>query len=76
MPSAPKKVDISKAIPGLEGLPLEKVEYKRVEDEQEKALRLEKERVSEFLRQRCSHMDIWIRISHGDRRLLPLGPHK
>ena len=36
MPSTPKKVDVSKAIPGLESLPLEKVEYKRPEDEQEK----------------------------------------
>ena len=56
MPSAPKKVDISKAIPGLESLPLEKVEYKRLEDEQEKALRLEKERVSFYVKD----VVIWI----------------
>ena len=50
MPPAPKKVDVSKAIPGLEHLPLEKVEYKRPEDEQEKALRLHKERIGFYLK--------------------------
>ena len=45
MPSAPKQADVSKAIPGLEDLPLEKVEYKRPEVEQVKALRLHKERL-------------------------------
>jgi len=56
MPSTPKKVDVSKAIPGLETLPLEKVEYKRPEDEQEKALRLHKERISFYIKD----VVIWI----------------
>ena len=56
MPSTPKKVDVSKAIPGLESLPLEKVEYKRPEDEQEKALRLHKERLGFYIKD----VGIWI----------------
>ena len=50
MPSEPKQADVSKAIPGLEDLPLEKVEYKRPEDEQDKALRLHKERLNFYFK--------------------------
>ncbi len=46
---ATKKADASKAFPGLEDLPLSKVEYKLPEDEQEKKLRLHKERWSFYL---------------------------
>jgi len=51
VPSEPKQADVSKAIPGLEDLPLEKVEYKRPEDEQDKALRIEKERVGFYFKE-------------------------
>jgi hypothetical protein len=45
MPSAPKKVDVPKSIP-LEGMQVSSVEFKPIEDQHEKALRLHKERVS------------------------------
>jgi hypothetical protein len=50
MPPAPKKADVFKTLP-MEGLEVEKVEYKRPEDEQEKALRLHKERVSFYIKE-------------------------
>ncbi len=46
MPSVPKKADVPKAVPSLEGMQAEKVEFKRPEDEQEKTLRLHEERWS------------------------------
>jgi hypothetical protein len=51
MPSAPKKTDVSKFLPAMEGLEVEKLEYKRPEDEQEKALRLHKERVGFYVKE-------------------------
>ncbi len=38
MAATPKKADVGEAIPGLGSLPLEKVEYKRIEDEQSRRL--------------------------------------
>jgi len=42
MPSAPKKVDVSTALP-IGDLEVKNLELKRPEDEQDKALRIEKE---------------------------------
>src|SRR6266436_403161 len=56
MAATPKKADVGEAIPGLGSLPLEKVEYKHLEDEQEKQLRLHKERVSFYVKD----LGIWI----------------
>jgi hypothetical protein len=51
MAATPKKADVGEAIPGLGSLPLEKVEYKRLEDEQEKALRLHKDRLNFYIKE-------------------------
>jgi hypothetical protein len=50
MPSAPKKVDVPKSIP-LEGMQVSSVEFKPIEDQHEKALRLHKERVSFYVKE-------------------------
>jgi hypothetical protein len=51
MAATPKKADVNKALSGMENMTLEKAEFKRPEDEQEKALRLQKERWSFFVKE-------------------------
>src|SRR4051812_9892028 len=48
--AAPSKKEVSQAIPGLGDMTLDKAEYKRPEDEQDKKLRLHKERVSFYVK--------------------------
>jgi len=50
MPSEPKEADVSNALPGLQELQLKTIEYQRPEDEQDKALRLHKERLSFYFK--------------------------
>ena len=51
MQSTPREADVPNAVPSLEGLQAEKVELKRPEDEQEKSLRLHKERLSFYVKE-------------------------
>ncbi|MGO9597089.1 MAG: hypothetical protein ACLP7Q_03615 [Isosphaeraceae bacterium] len=51
MPPVQWKAEVPKAVPSLEGMQAEKVELKHPEDEQEKKLRLHKERWSFYVKE-------------------------
>ena len=55
MPSTSKKADVSKSLP-VGDLEVKSIEFKLPEDEQEKALRLHKERISFYIKD----VVIWI----------------